>query len=576
MPVRRRAPRRRLIPRGPAITPRGLAATPHGPATTGPRRPARHDRPPRPARAAQRGVGLSRRPTLMVISVAAVALSLVASACGSKTNTAAGNPASAASAGVSGTLNWEWELPTSWDPVTSTAGWDVHVLGLVYASITALSPSGDVKPGLASSWKYAAGGKSVTFTLRPGLKFTDGAPLNAQAVEQNIHRGQTQQNSTIASELAVISKVVVNSPVSFTLDLTQTDYQVPYLLAGKDGMLVSPKAFKSVTKIPTNPVGAGPFKLTSYVPDSHADLVRNAGYWDADQIHVANFTVQDITDPSQILAALESGQVNVAYIAGNQVAAAKAAGFKIAVIPSEVVNELDIQTTTKPFSNPDVVKALNYAINRQAIVQVQASGYGTAAYQPFPKGFVGYDASLASLYPYNPQKAKSLLAAAGYPHGIKITLDSVSIDDAIAEQLQGQLAQAGIAATIKNVPLDTETQYLYIDKTLPLTVDGTAGRTSPVEMLDVLYSQQGLMNVDGKTATTPIAVSKALDNILTVPLTSAGYAAALQNTVRTAVLGEPIHIWLYTNPRIFAYSPKVSGIPFDLVQQRWEGVRVAS
>ena len=84
--------------------------------------------------------------------------------------------------------------------------------------------------------------------------------------------------------------------------------------------MVSPKAFKNVTKIPTSPVGAGPFKLTSYVPDSHADLVRNAGYWDADQIHVANFTVQDITDPSQILAALQSGQVNVAYIAGNQVA----------------------------------------------------------------------------------------------------------------------------------------------------------------------------------------------------------------------------------------------------------------
>jgi peptide/nickel transport system substrate-binding protein len=512
--------------------------------------------------------------TRLILAAAATALALLASACSSATST--GDSASATSAGVSGTLNWEWELPTSWDPVTSTAGWDVHVLGLVYASITTLSPSGDVKPGLAASWKYAADGKSVTFTLRPGLKFTDGTPLNADAVKENIDRAQTQQNSTIASELAVISKVVVNSQVSFTLDLAQTDYQVPYLLAGKDGMMVSPAAFKDAAKIPTNPVGAGPFKLTSYVPDSHADLVRNPGYWDASQIHVANFTVQSITEPSQILAALQSGQVNVAYIAGNQVAAAKAAGFKIAVIPSEVVNELDLQTTTKPFTNPDVVKALNYAINRQAIVQVQAAGYGSPAYQPFPKGFVGYDPSLANLYPYDPAKARQLLAAAGFPHGIKITLDSVSIDDAIAEQIQGQLAQAGITATIKDVPVDTETQYLYIDKTLPFTVDGTAGRTSPVEMLDVLYSQQGLMNVDGKTATTPAAVSKALANILTVPLDSPGYAAALQSTVRTAVLGEPIHIWLYTNPRIFAYSPKVSGIPFDLVQQRWEGVKVAS
>ena len=278
------------------------------------------------------------RPRLAA-TAAVIAASMLAAACGSASSSPAGS-ASVTSAGASGTLNWEWELPTSWDPVTSSAGWDVHVLGLVYASLTTFPHpgSGNVGPGLASSWKYSGNGKSVTFTLRPGLKFSDGTPLNAQAVQANIERGLKQSNSTIASELAVIAKVVVNSPVSFTLDLAQVDYQVPYLLAGKDGMMVSPAAFKNAGSIPTHPVGAGPFKLTSYVPDSHANLVRNPGYWDASQIHLANFTVQSITEPEQILAALESGQVNVAYIAGNQVAAAKAAGFKIVAIPSEVVN----------------------------------------------------------------------------------------------------------------------------------------------------------------------------------------------------------------------------------------------
>jgi ABC-type transport system substrate-binding protein len=517
------------------------------------------------------------RPRLAA-TAAVIAASLLAAACGSAGSSAGSGSGSASdtSAGASGTLNWEWDLPTSWDPVTSTAGWDVHVLGLVYASLTTLTPNGSVAPGLASSWKYADGGKSVTFTLRPGLKFTDGTPLNAKAVQENIERGQKQSDSTIASELAVISKVVVNSPTSFTLDLSQVDYQVPDLLAGKDGMMVSPAAFKNPGSVPTHPVGAGPFKLTSYVPDSHADLVRNPGYWDASQIHVANFTVQSITEPEQILSALQSGQVNVAYIAGNQVAAAKAAGFKIDAIPSEVVNELDIQTTTKPFSNPDVVKAINYAINRQALVQVQASGYGTPAYQPFPKGYVGYDPKLADLYPYDPAKSRQLLAQAGYKHGISISLTSVSTDDSLAEQIQGQLKQAGINATIKNVPEDTETQYLYLDKTIPFAVDATAGRTSPVEMLDVLYSQQGLMNVDGKAATAPAPVTAALGKALTVSLSSPSYPSVLQNAVATAVQDDPIHIWLYTNPRIFAYSTKVTGIPADLMQQRWEGVRVAS
>jgi ABC-type transport system substrate-binding protein len=509
---------------------------------------------------------------------AALAGSLLAAGCGSSAS--GGNSATSGSAvtsAASGTLNWEWELPTSWDPVTSSAGWDVHVLGLVYASITTLTPDGDVGPGLASAWKFAKNGKNVTFTLRPGLKFSDGTPLDAAAVKTNLQRGQKQANSTIASELAVISKVVVNSPTSFTLHLTQVDYQVPYLLAGKDGMMVSPAAIaKGVGNLPTHPVGAGPFRLTSYVPDSHANLVRNAGYWDASQIHLANFTVQSITQPEQILAALQSGQVNVAYIAGNQVAAAKAAGLKIAVIPSEVVNELDIQTATAPFDKPGVVEAINYAIDREAILAVQAAGYGATSFQPFPKGFVGYSPELANLYPHSVAKAKQLLASAGYPHGIKITLDTVSTSDSLAEQLQSQLKEAGITVTIKDIPADTETQALYLNKTIPFAVDGTAGRTSPVEMLDVLYSQEGLMNVNGKVAKTSPAVAQALAKVLTVPLDSPSYASALQDTVATAVKNDLIHIWLYTNPRIFAYSPKVTGIPADLVQQRWEGTRVGS
>jgi hypothetical protein len=94
-------------------------------------------------------------------------------------------------------------------------------------------------------------------------------------------------------------------------------------------------------------------------------------------------------------------------------------------------------------------------------------------------------------------------------------------------------------------------------------------------MLDVLYSQQGLMNVTGKATTVPTAVAGALSKALTVSLDSPDYPATLQDAVATSVRQEPIHIWLYYQPRIFAYSPAVSGIPSDLVQQRWEGTTVS-
>jgi ABC-type transport system substrate-binding protein len=485
-------------------------------------------------------------------------------------------PASAAT--NNGTINWEWPLPTSWDPVGSTAGTDVHALSLVYAAITTLSPTGVAQPGLASSWKYASGGKAITFTLRPHLKFSDGTPITAADIKENIQRGISQAGSGIASQLAVVSSVTVNSPTSFTLNLTQVDYQIPNLLAGKDGMIVNPSAFSSVTGLATQPAGAGPFKLTSYVPDSHANLVVNPNYWDASQIHLSAFTIQDITDPQQILAALESNQVNVASIPGNLVAAAKSAGFKIDVIPSLTVTELDTQTTTAPFNNPKLVEAINYGIDRPALVQVEEAGYGSPSYQPFPKGYVGYNPSLANLYPYNPAKAKALAAQVngGKPVDITLTSQSSGIDDALAEQIQSELKPDGIDVSITDVPAANATTFLYVNKTIPFGVDGTAGRESPMQMLDVLYDQAGLMDVDGKAGKEPVAVAAAFDKVYGIPLGSPKYPAALQSAVKTAVIDDPIHTWLYYSPRIFAYSPKVTGIPSDLVQQRWEGVQVSS
>ena len=158
--------------------------------------------------------------------------------------------------------------------------------------------------------------------------------------------------------------------------------------------------------------------LTSYVPDSHANLVRNPGYWDASQIHVANFNVLAITQPEQILSALESGQVNVAYIAGNQVASAKAAGFKIAEIPSEVVNELDIQTTTAPFNNPQ--GGAGDQLRDQPAGDPAGPGVRVTGRSPTsrsPPGSSGTAPALANLYPYNPTHARQLLAQAGYATG---------------------------------------------------------------------------------------------------------------------------------------------------------------
>jgi len=505
-----------------------------------------------------------------VLTAAAAALS--ACSAGSKVSAETGGGGAGSGATNAQTLNWEWQLPTSWDPVTSSAGWDVHVLSLVYSSITALDAKGNAIPGLASSWKYSSDGKTIAFTLRPNLKFSDGTPLDAAAVKTNILRGRDYSKSLIASQLAVVSSVDVIDPTHFTLHLSQPDYQIPNLLAGKTGMIVSPTAIKNdQAGLATKPVGDGPFTLTQYVPDSHANLVRNPGYYDASEIHLTNFTVQSITDPQQIINALKTGQVNVASIPGNLASSAKAAGFDIDAIPAMTVNTLDVKTTVAPFNNPKVVEALNYGIDRAALVKTQEFGYGTPSFQPFPKGYIGYVPKLANLYPYSPTKAKQLLQQAGYTKPLPITL-TVDQKQSMGEQIQAELDDAGFKVTLNPISMDQATNIMYLQKSVPLALDSTAGRESPLQMLDVLYDKQGLMNLTGQENPK---TAQAFEKLQTVPLDSPGYQSTLQAAVTDAAtdLSAP-HIWLYSYPRLLAVSPKVKNLPQDFVTQRFENVTV--
>lgn len=331
---------------------------------------------------------------------------------------ACGADGTAAGRAGGGTIKWGWSLPTSWDPVFSSAGWDVHDLSLVYAGLTKLDEKGDPVPALATGWKYNADGTVITFTLRPGLTFADGSPLDATAVKKSLDRGRSDPKSLVAPQLVRIKEITAPDPLTVVLGLTQADYQLPSLLAGKTGMIVSPKAFETdPAGLATRPAGAGPFTLTSYTQNARAVLKRNPGYWDAAAIKVEGFEIYPLPDPATVVAALQSGQYNVAQIPGSQVAAAKAAGLEVQVIPSLVVAVLDINSAKAPFDNPLVVQALKHAIDREALLKTQQFGLGEVSYQPFPKGYVGYDPGSADLFPHDPVKARELLARAATPTG---------------------------------------------------------------------------------------------------------------------------------------------------------------
>lgn len=507
---------------------------------------------------------MSRPRTLFRLAALAAAAALALSGCGA-----------GGSASTPGTLKWGFNLPTSWDPVTSSTGNDINTISLVYASLTQLDPTGNAIPSLAESWKYNADGTAVTLTLRPGLTFTDGTALNADAVRQSLLRGKTQQNSLLKDQLSTIADITTSGDRDVTLKLAAPDYQVPNLLAGKTGEIVSPAAFtKDAAALPTNPVGAGPFKFESFVPESKAVLVKNPGYWDAANIKIDRLELSTGTDPSSVIAAVQTGALDVATITGAQVAQAKAAGLDVDVIDTLGVNQVDVHSGLAPLTDRKIVDALKYAIDRQAIINVVNAGVGDVAYQPFPKGYVAYNPALDGVFAYDPAKARAMLAAAGVtPGSLKLTVTVNSVAQSTAELVQQQLQAVGVTATIKVVPPGSSTwqQEVYLGRKAQFALDGTVGRESPVQNLGVVYGPTGLMN------TSKVATPEFLADLAAVrqtPLDSPQYPAVLQKAVAAGVMMSP-SFSLGTMPRIVVRSKNVSPLPHYLSQFRWDGVTVS-
>ncbi|MEV0159114.1 ABC transporter substrate-binding protein [Nonomuraea fuscirosea] len=473
-----------------------------------------------------------------------------------------------AAAGQRGdTLTWGWSLPSTWDPVTSAVGNDVHALTLVYEAVTEVDEKGEAKPGLAESWTYAKDGRSVTFHLRPGLTFSDGTKLDAAAVKAGLERGKTAKDSTIAPQLVTVERITADGATDVTLHLTQVDYQIPLLLSGKTGQIVSPAAAKDPAELAVQPVGAGSFILKTYVPGSQATLVRNPAFWNADEILVTNFVLKPTPDPSVAVAGLNSGQFDVADLTASQVGGVEAAGFPVEATDVLPVRVLDVNNTVKPFDHPKVVQAISTAIDRQALVKAANFGYGQPVWQPFPKGYVAHNPELDNLHPHDVAAAKRLLAEAGYPDGVDVQLALGRADDPVGELIQQQLNAAGIRTTLT---VQTPGVNNYITRRYPFVLDQFNARQSPVQALQVLFGAQGLMNL-GKS--TPEALPGAVAKASGHPLTDPAYPAAIQQATKIAVTNMP-NVFLFTVTRFAAHSPKVHGLRNWVDIQRFEGVWV--
>ena len=352
--------------------------------------------------------------------------------------------------------------PNSFDPGASLNSCDKVDQGLIYDSLTQLSPTGQLEPGLAESWDFTPGGHGLTLHLRPNVKFSDGTPVDATAVKAAILHNK---KSPLRTSLEVIKSITVDGPLTLTLNLSSpTPADLLYAFNDLDGYITDPAA----TNLAKDPIGSGPYTLVS-ASASEIVLKKNPNYWNAAAYQPAEIDfVQVATGPPSV-AALEAGAIDMTQFEPESLATVKsdtALGYSI--VPSHEFLTVQFRLDTPPVNNELVRQAINYAINRNEINAVALGGTGRVTDETFsPDQTVPFNASVANEYPYDPTKAKQLLVQAGYPHGVTVTMvipAGVTLTDREAPLLKNEMAKAGINLKIISVDPGSLLTDFYLHK----------------------------------------------------------------------------------------------------------------
>ena len=370
--------------------------------------------------------------------------------------------AAATTKGGTLTLGVTQSAPTTFNPWGEGAGINgsLWLNGSLYDSLTRLDGNGKVLPGVATSWTVA--GNVVTLQLRTGITFDDGTPLDAAAVKANFDYASAQPNGAECNQYITGVQTTVLSPTSVQLTLKAPVPGILQDLGQCAGFMVEPKALTNDAGLKTAPAGSGPYVLDTAdtVIGQKYVFTKRPGYWDDASYPFAK--VEEIVYASTTAAdnAAKSGQVDFLQ----QVAPTdKASGLKIIATAPDEFRGFWITDTSgvlvPALKDVRVRQAMNYAIDRASIEKAFYGQYAVVAGStPFNSNYAGYTAALATTYPYDIAKAKSLLAAAGYSSGITINALVDPGFQKLGQAMAGYMRSAGINLNLSVHSADFITQ----------------------------------------------------------------------------------------------------------------------
>lgn len=344
--------------------------------------------------------------------------------------------------------------PETLDPYNTNTTLTTAVTKSFYQGLYEFDKDLKIKPVLAESYTVSKDGLVYTFKLRAGVKFHDGTDFNAEAVKTTLDRVTNLDNKLARiNQFNRIEKVEVESPLSVRITLKEPFGPFINSLAHASAAMISPTALKKYGNkdIAFNPVGTGPFTFVEWKQTDFVKGKKFDGYWKAGYPKVDTITWKPVLENSTRAAMLQTGEADFAAPLPYEQADALKDNPKLDLTasPSIITRYLSFNMLQKPFDNLKVRQAINYAINKEALVKVAFNGYAFPAEGVVPQG-VKYAHKIAP-WPYDPKKARELLKEAGYPNGFETVLWGAYTNTTTQKTLQfvqQQLAQVGIKITV--------------------------------------------------------------------------------------------------------------------------------
>ncbi|MBB3019740.1 peptide/nickel transport system substrate-binding protein [Microvirga lupini] len=441
-----------------------------------------------------------------------------------------------------------------------------------------ITPDLKFTPELATEWSWSDDGKSLTFKLRPGVKFHDGEPMNAAAVKANIDRARTLPDSLRKSELTSVDNVEAVDDLTVKVNLSRADATLLSQLSDRAGMIMSPKALASAD-FGQKPVCSGPYKFVERVQNDRIVLEKFADHWDAKNFNFERVIFQPIPDTTVRLANLRSGNLDLLErLAPSDVPAVKSdSSLVFAPVTGIGYQGLTINTNngerakSKLGQDKRVRQALELSIDRNVINEVVGAGIYPPAGQPFP---------VASPY-NNPKfkanqrdvaKAKQLLKEAGVDRvKFELTFGTGTTAQQIAEIIQAMAAETGFDITLRPTEfaaMQKEAQAGNFD----VNVIGWSGRVDPDGNIHPFVTCKGALN-DGKYCNEQ--VDKLLNDARII--NDEAKRKQLYDQAQEILKQDLPIIYTYYQPWPFVHTKKVQNFkPYPDGMIRLKGVKFAS